>query len=336
MGLKITNNAFGTLAASINDSVTSITVASGQGSRFPTLGAGDYFYATLINISNEFEIVKCTARTGDVLTVTRAQDGTTARAYTVGDRLEIRPVAAIFDEKADVGADVNVSQITGTLPPSKGGTGITSPGTSGNVLTSNGTDWVSQAPAAPPAGGFSNMQVFESSGTFTVPAGITKVKVTVVGGGGNGATGGGSLSSGGGGGGGGGGAIEVVTGLTPGGTVSVTVGGAGGTSSFGAFCSATGGGNGSGGSPGDGGLGSGGQLNIGGSRGGFPTASAGSAANYAQGGAGGNSFLGGGGGNANVSATGNAGKAYGGGGAGGSTSGLAGGAGAAGVVIVEY
>jgi len=159
MGLKITNNAFGTLAASINDSVTSITVASGQGARFPTLGAGDYFYATLINISNEFEIVKCTARTGDVLTVTRAQDGTTARAYTVGDRLEIRPVAAIFDEKADVGADVNVSQITGVLPTSKGGTNNGSlavtaggalytdgskvvnvgAGTSGQVLQSNGS-----------------------------------------------------------------------------------------------------------------------------------------------------------------------------------------------------
>lgn len=123
MGLKITNNAFGTLAASINDSVTSITVASGQGARFPTLGAGDYFYATLINISNEFEIVQCTARIGDVLTVTRAQDGTTARAYTVGDRLEIRPVAAIFDGKQD------------TLPAA----------TTGEVLVYSGTAWVAGA-----------------------------------------------------------------------------------------------------------------------------------------------------------------------------------------------
>jgi hypothetical protein len=35
----------------------------------------------------------------------------------------------------------------GTLPAAAGGTGLTSPGTTGNVLTSNGTAWVSSAPA---------------------------------------------------------------------------------------------------------------------------------------------------------------------------------------------
>jgi hypothetical protein len=40
------------------------------------------------------------------------------------------------------------SQITGTLPAANGGTGLTSSGTAANVLTSNGTTWVSQAPAA--------------------------------------------------------------------------------------------------------------------------------------------------------------------------------------------
>jgi len=38
--------------------------------------------------------------------------------------------------------------VTGTLGASNGGTGITSPGTNGNVLTSNGSAWVSSAPAA--------------------------------------------------------------------------------------------------------------------------------------------------------------------------------------------
>jgi hypothetical protein len=33
------------------------------------------------------------------------------------------------------------------ISPARGGTGLTSPGTSGNVLTSNGSSWVSQAPA---------------------------------------------------------------------------------------------------------------------------------------------------------------------------------------------
>lgn len=41
------------------------------------------------------------------------------------------------------------SGITGTLPAANGGTGLTSPGANGNVLTSNGTAWVS----SPPSGG---------------------------------------------------------------------------------------------------------------------------------------------------------------------------------------
>jgi len=41
------------------------------------------------------------------------------------------------------------TQVTGTLPAGNGGTGLTSPGTSGNVLTSNGTGWVSSAVSAP-------------------------------------------------------------------------------------------------------------------------------------------------------------------------------------------
>ena len=40
------------------------------------------------------------------------------------------------------------SQVSGTLPAGNGGTGITTPGTSGNVLTSNGSAWVSQAVTA--------------------------------------------------------------------------------------------------------------------------------------------------------------------------------------------
>ena len=38
--------------------------------------------------------------------------------------------------------------VTGTLAAANGGTGITSPGASGNILTSDGTAWTSSAPAA--------------------------------------------------------------------------------------------------------------------------------------------------------------------------------------------
>jgi hypothetical protein len=101
MGIKVTNNAFGTLNAGINSSATTIVLESGQGSRFPTLGAGDYFYATLIDTSNNLEIVKITARSTDTMTAVRGQDGTTARAYSTNDRFELRPTAALFTEFAD-------------------------------------------------------------------------------------------------------------------------------------------------------------------------------------------------------------------------------------------
>jgi len=100
MGIKVANNAFATLATGITDSETSITLSSGQGARFPVLGTDDYFYATLIDVSNNLEIVKCTARSSDVLTVIRAQEGTTGRTYDPGDRIEIRITAATFLDAA--------------------------------------------------------------------------------------------------------------------------------------------------------------------------------------------------------------------------------------------
>ena len=200
------------------------------------------------------------------------------------------------------------------------------------------------------AGGFSNLQVFTSSGSWTVPAGITKAKVTVIGGGGGGGGGARNSSSGsisvGGRASCGGGAIEVIAGLTPGASIAVTIGAAGtggngvngqgvtaqsgtsgGTSSFGAFCSATGGSPGVGASadntsetaPGasaaNGGIGSGGDLNLPGS--------------------GEMSALGLGATN-NLFAAGNTGRGFGGGGGGGLNHTTPGGAGSAGVVIVEW
>jgi hypothetical protein len=96
MGIKFTNNASATLAASINSTVTSLSVTTGQGSRFPTLLAGDYFYATLVDSSNNIEIIKVTNRVTDTMTVVRAQDGTIGRSFLANDRIELRPVAAAF------------------------------------------------------------------------------------------------------------------------------------------------------------------------------------------------------------------------------------------------
>lgn len=112
MPAKTTNNAHGTLAGDINNSVTTINLSSGQGAKFPSLSAGEYFYGTLIAVDNTTEIVKVTARSSDALTVTRAQDNTSASAFSTGDRFELRPTAALFNEFVQKTGD---STIDGSL-----------------------------------------------------------------------------------------------------------------------------------------------------------------------------------------------------------------------------
>tara|TARA_Y100000401_G_scaffold29321_1_gene21382 strand:- start:609 stop:1760 length:1152 start_codon:yes stop_codon:yes gene_type:complete len=113
MTLQVANNAFGELNADINDSVTTIVLKSGNGARFPSLAGSQYFYATLIDTSNNLEIVKCTARSSDTLTVVRAQDGTSARSFVANDRIELRPVAAFFDtyQQKEASVDMNGTEL---------------------------------------------------------------------------------------------------------------------------------------------------------------------------------------------------------------------------------
>ena len=120
MPVKFANNAVSTLASSISDSATSITVASGEGALFPSLTGSEYFFITLIDASNNLEIAKCTARSSDVLTVTRAQESTTARAFSSGDRIELRITAqSLLDVSTQISAlgsdlGLNSNDITGS------------------------------------------------------------------------------------------------------------------------------------------------------------------------------------------------------------------------------
>lgn len=194
------------------------------------------------------------------------------------------------------------SNVSGTLPVANGGTGQTTytngqlliGNTTGNTLAkatltagtgisiTNGAGAITVTSTVAPTGS----QVFTTSGTFTIPANVTSVKVTVIGGGGGGGAANGDPGCGGasgGGGGGGGVAIRQVTGLTPGNTVTVTVGGggtggttgvggSGSTSSFGAHASATAGGGGGSATPsgfgtaGSSGSGASGDVNLSGFR----------------------------------------------------------------------
>ena len=96
MGIKFANNAKTTLSASLNNSATTCTVA--DASVFPTLGTYDYFYMTLEDSSLNTEVVKVTGISSNTLTIARAQDGTSARAFASGDKAELRlPAKALAD-----------------------------------------------------------------------------------------------------------------------------------------------------------------------------------------------------------------------------------------------
>lgn len=100
MVMKFANNAASTLAGGISSSATSLSVQTGDGALFPTLGAGDYFYCTLQQAASltSIEIVKVTARTSDTFTIVRAQDNTTALAFSAADKVELRLVAAVLND----------------------------------------------------------------------------------------------------------------------------------------------------------------------------------------------------------------------------------------------
>lgn len=97
MALLIENNAYSRLAASLAAAGTSLTVETGTGDRFPIAIAPNYFKLTLQDAANNIEIIKVTARaaSSDSLTIERAQEGTTARAWNIGDIVELRLTAGV-------------------------------------------------------------------------------------------------------------------------------------------------------------------------------------------------------------------------------------------------
>lgn len=97
MGIKLANNASSKIAATISMAATSIAVTSGEGSKFPVLGVGDFFMATLVAADSSYEIVKVTARASDVLTVQRAKEATVAIGFAIGSRIELRMTAGTLD-----------------------------------------------------------------------------------------------------------------------------------------------------------------------------------------------------------------------------------------------
>lgn len=96
------NFAVGTVltAPSPANSGTTVVLQSGQGARFPQPSTDGAFNITMVpngtapeNFYTTAEIGRCTARTADTLTITRAQEGTTARSVAAGWLVLATPTA---------------------------------------------------------------------------------------------------------------------------------------------------------------------------------------------------------------------------------------------------
>lgn len=96
MALKLTNNAVSSLAAAIEPGTTVIPIQAADAGRFPALVEGDWFPLVIKDEGGNEEYMKATARAGSNITVDRAQEGSTAKAFALGARVDLRlTVAAI-------------------------------------------------------------------------------------------------------------------------------------------------------------------------------------------------------------------------------------------------
>lgn len=103
MAVLLTNNARSTLLNGINALQTEIRLRAGGGNTFPTITAtGQWFPITIEDSLGNIEIMRVIARSGDVFTVKRAQEGTTAKSFSANDVVELRlTVGAMQDLVSD-------------------------------------------------------------------------------------------------------------------------------------------------------------------------------------------------------------------------------------------
>jgi len=128
------NNAKTVLGAPLSNSATSLTLFSGSGALFPVPAAGQFFRISLLDALTQsvVEIVTCTARTGDVCTITRAQEGTTAVSWLTGDYAANNPTAGAI---ANLAQPIQI-QSNQFVSSSAGGTADALTGTFTPAITS--------------------------------------------------------------------------------------------------------------------------------------------------------------------------------------------------------
>ena len=102
MAIKFTNNASSKLTQALSANATSMHINAEDVSKFPTLTSDDYCLLTLVGDNGNHEIIKTTAISSDgTCTIVRAQDSTTAKAWDIDTRVELRITAEYLNSTAD-------------------------------------------------------------------------------------------------------------------------------------------------------------------------------------------------------------------------------------------
>jgi hypothetical protein len=99
------NDAQTTLAAGITSASLALSVAAGTGALFPNPTVGSQFFlVTLIDEATGGikEIVRCTQRVGDILTIVRGQEGTDPVAWSAGDLVKMLLTAGTMDNMIQI------------------------------------------------------------------------------------------------------------------------------------------------------------------------------------------------------------------------------------------
>jgi hypothetical protein len=164
--LRASNNAWGLLSTSISNSITTVTLQSGQGARFPAIvaGSGDWFYITAMDSSNNLEIMKVTATSGDQFTVVRGVDNSTALPFAASARVEARIVAAVLNDVMAAIQSVTTAQQADAVAITALSASLTN---LSNTVTANNTAQTAALAARLPAG-----MIAKWNGTVaTIPAG---------------------------------------------------------------------------------------------------------------------------------------------------------------------
>jgi hypothetical protein len=177
MAILLANNAKSTLAVALGGISTTLVVATGTETLFPSPTSGDYFYATIEDSTKTIrEIVKCTARSGTTLTIVRAQDDSFANIFAVGSTVEMRVnKGALSDSVGSASTFATAAASSAAAASTSAGTATTQAGiatTQAGIATTQANNAAASATAAA-ASAVSTDWRTTITGSAKVPAGTT-------------------------------------------------------------------------------------------------------------------------------------------------------------------